>query len=258
MRILDFKESPDTIEYAIGDVHGYREHLETALRWIASDSAEKGMQARVHLLGDYVDRGPDSRGVIELLMEGPADDHVEWMPLRGNHDHVFASVCHDSTHELAREWWEHGGQQTLMSYGWHPLHDGMPKDIGSWVPKAHADFLLSLPVAHVVGGRVYAHAGVRPGRVLIDQTDRDFMWIRNEFLKHKGDFGFVVVHGHSPEAVNPMDHGNRIAMDGGCFYTGNLATAAFDPGVPTPRFHISTGMSVEQMPRLASTPLPAP
>jgi serine/threonine protein phosphatase 1 len=239
MRILDLDERTDTIEYAIGDVHGYAENLACALRMCAADAADHGMRARIHLLGDYVDRGPDSRGVIEMLMEGPHDDHVEWLPLRGNHDHVFASVCRDPKHELAREWWEHGGQQTMMSYGWHPLRDGMPADIGTWVPKAHSDFLMSLPLAHVVGSRFYVHAGIRPGRPISDQTDRDLMWIRNEFLKHKGDLGVIVVHGHSPEAANPQVHGNRIAMDGGCFYTGNLAIAAFAPGGLEPRFMIA-------------------
>lgn len=229
------------IEYAIGDVHGYLDHLKEGLRWCAADSAERGMRARIHLLGDYVDRGPNSRGVIELLMEGPSDDHVEWLPVRGNHDHVFAAVCRNSSDELAREWWEHGGQQTLMSYGWHPIRDGLPRDIGSWVPIEHSNFLASLPLAHVVGERLYVHAGVRPGKALDEQTDRDLMWIRNEFLKHKENYEFVVVHGHSPEAKNPLVHSNRIAMDGGCFYTGRLAVAAFDPGEPAPRFNIITG-----------------
>ncbi len=258
MRILDFKESNDTIEYAIGDVHGYAENLACALRMCANDASDHGMRARIHLLGDYVDRGPDSKGVIEMLMAGPEEDHVELLPLRGNHDHVFAAVCRDPKHELAREWWEHGGQQTMMSYGWNPLIHGMPSDVGSWVPKAHSDFLASLPLGHVVGNRFYVHAGIRPGRALIDQTDRDLMWIRNEFLKHKGDLGMVVVHGHSPEAVNPQDHGNRIAMDGGCFYTGNLAIAAFDPGVAAPRFMIAKAMDFGPSYRKETELLPAP
>jgi serine/threonine protein phosphatase 1 len=256
MRIIDFVEDADTIEYAIGDVHGHVENLATALRMCETDAADRRMRARVHLLGDYVDRGPDSCSVIEMLMRGPAADHVEWFPLRGNHDHVFASVCRDPFHELAREWWEHGGQQTLMSYGWDPLVHGVPSEIGSWVPEAHADFLASLPVAHVVGRRLFVHAGMRPGRTLEQQTDRDLMWIRYEFLKHDGDFGYTVVHGHSPEASNPRDHGNRIAMDGGCFYTGNLAISAFGPGVPTPRFMVAKAMAFEP-PREAARPLPS-
>ena len=257
MRILHLEEDPETIEYAIGDVHGYADNLRTALRWCAADSEQRGMKARVHLLGDYVDRGPDSRGVVELLMEGPSRDHVEWLPLRGNHDHVFSAVCREPTHELAREWWEHGGQQTLVSYGWDPL-SGFPADIGGWVPREHAEFLGSLPLGHVVGGRLYVHAGVRPDRALDEQTDRDLMWIRNEFLKYRGDYGLVVVHGHSPEMSNPQNHGNRVAMDGGCFMTGNLATAAFDPGNPEPRFMIAKAALFEPPRRLADVPLPPP
>nr|WP_250807762.1 metallophosphoesterase family protein [Neorhizobium tomejilense] len=258
MRIIALIEDPDTVEYAIGDVHGYLDNLVTALRLCENDAASRGMRARIHLLGDYVDRGPDSRGVIELLMEGPKSADAEWLPLRGNHDHVFAAVCRDPAHELAREWWEHGGQQTLMSYGWHPLSHSFPSDIGSWVPKEHSDFLASLPLGHTVGGRLYVHAGVRPGRSLAEQTDRDLMWIRSEFLKYKEDFGHVVVHGHSPEAANPQDHGNRIAMDGGCFFTGNLAIAAFDPGVPAPRFMVAKALQFEPVRRAAADPLPAP
>ena len=256
--VRDLAERPDTVDYAVGDVHGYLDNLVAALRWCAADAAARGMRARVHLLGDYVDRGPDSRGVVELLMRGWDDPHVELLPLRGNHDHVFASVVADPRHELAREWWEHGGQQTLMSYGWDPVRDGLPGDIRRWVSDGHARFLGSLPLACTVGQRLFVHAGVRPGRALARQTGRDLMWIRTEFLKYQGDYGHVVVHGHSPESANPRDHGNRIAMDGGCFYTGNLAVAAFDPGACAPRFMIAKSVMFEPTPPRIAGPLPAP
>ena len=104
MRFQEYEERPDTTDYAIGDVHGFADHLLGALDWCARDAEASGRRARIHLLGDYVDRGPDSRRVVDILMAGPGADHVEWLPLRGNHDHVFAAVCRDHRYELAREW----------------------------------------------------------------------------------------------------------------------------------------------------------
>jgi serine/threonine protein phosphatase 1 len=247
MKIRHLPETEDVVDYAIGDVHGHLDHMVAALDWCARDAESRGKSGRVHLLGDYVDRGPDSRAVLEVLMEGPGDAHMRWMPVRGNHDHVFASTCRDVSYPLAHDWWAHGGQQTLASYGWDPLRHGLPATVAGWVPNDHSDFLMSLPLANVVGPRLFVHAGVRPGRALDEQTDRDLMWIRSEFLKYSGDFGHVVVHGHSPEEHHPRDFGNRVAMDGGCFYTGRLAVAAFEAGCPAPRFHVVDLESVEGM-----------
>jgi serine/threonine protein phosphatase 1 len=236
MRIRTLKPAAGVIDYAIGDVHGYHDHMVTALDWCAQDALEKGCKGRVHLLGDYVDRGPQSKEVIETLMVGSQHDHMTWLPIRGNHDHVLAAVWHDFQHELSREWWEHGGQQTLMSYGWSPIKHGLPNTIKEWIDPAHIQFLSSLPLANLVGDILFVHAGVRPNVTLPEQTDRDLMWIRGDFLRYKDSFGLLVVHGHSPEVENPVDHGNRVSLDSGCFFSGNLSIAAFDYWNTEPRF----------------------
>src|SRR5690606_22175457 len=111
-----FASSPDIIDYAIGDVHGCLEQLKTALAWCASDALQNGTRGRVQLLGDYVERGPQSKDVIELLIDGPQDAHMTWHPLKGNHDDMMATVWYDPSHPMATAWWQHGGQQTLASY----------------------------------------------------------------------------------------------------------------------------------------------
>lgn len=253
MRIVHLTPDPDVIEYAIGDIHGYAPEMEAALLWCSEDAARLGKKARVHLLGDYVDRGPDSRRVLEILREGPRDAHVEWLPIRGNHDETFARVWFDHRDELAPEWWARGGQQTLMSYGWNPLLDGLPRSLADWVPEDDIAFIRSMPLAHVVGDLLFVHAGVRPGRRLEEQSDRDLMWIRSEFARHEGDYGHTVVHGHIPDEGHPKRFSNRIAMDGGVFFTGRASVAAFEYGAPEPRFETvrpAPGPRPETSPRL--------
>lgn len=234
--IDEFGPDDGVVHYAIGDVHGFLPQMSEALSWCAEDADSAGMRGIVHLLGDYVDRGPDSREVIEVLMKGSPDRHVEWRPLRGNHDDVFARTWRDPEDAEAAGWWEHGGQQTLASYGWNPLLHDLPDTIGEWVPAAHAEFLLSLPLVATTPDAIFVHAGLRPGVALADQTPRDLMWIRSTFTKSAYDFGRPVVHGHTPESENPKQHANRVALDSGCFIGGVLSAAAFDPGSREPRF----------------------
>ena len=236
MNITELEPLEDTIEYAIGDVHGHLNHMMAALKFCAEDAAKKNMRGRVHLLGDYVDRGPNSMGVLEYLIQGTENEHMEWLPIRGNHDHVFLKTCKNDKYELSYEWWNHGGQQTLMSYGWDPVKHGLPSTIGEWVPDEHLDFITDMPIAHKVGDLLFVHAGIKPNKPLELQTHKDLMWIRNEFLKHGEDFGVKVIHGHSPEPENPFLHKNRIAMDSGCFYTDKLSIVCFEPNEYKPRF----------------------
>ena len=223
-----FSSSIEITDYAIGDVHGCVAQLKAALEWCASDALQNGTRGRVHLLGDYVDRGPNSKEVIDLLIDGPQDEHMEWHPLKGNHDDMFSSVWYAPSHEMASAWWEHGGQQTLTSYGWNPLYHPIPDHISEWVPEEHAAFLKALPLTAETDTHIYVHAGLRPELTLEQQNERDLMWIRSEFSRSSYDFGKVVVYGHTPDSKNPRDHGNRIAMDSGCFATGILSIVAVD------------------------------
>lgn len=223
-----FKTSDDFTDYAIGDVHGCVEQLRIALDWCADDALQNGTKGRVHLLGDYVDRGPSSKEVVELLIAGPQASHMSWHPLKGNHDDMFSSVWFDPSHKLATAWWEHGGQQTLQSYGWNPLYNSIPDTLDEFVPKEHAEFLRSLPMTAETDTHIYVHAGLKPGVDLEKQLLHDMMWIRGEFNHSSHDFGKVVVYGHTPDGKNPCDHGNRIAMDSGCFASGVLSILAVD------------------------------
>jgi len=233
--ITTFEEDPGVVHYAVGDVHGCLTQLEAALAWCSEDAADAGLRGVVHLLGDYVDRGPDSRGVIDLLMRGPAEANMDWRPKRGNHDDMLARAWRDPGDPETAGWWEHGGQQTLASYGWNPVVHGLPSRVSDWVPREHAEWLATLPLAAETPFAIFVHAGLRPGIPLRSQAPRDLMWIRSDFLRSDHDFGVPVVHGHTPDSANPVVHPNRVALDSGCFMGGILAVAAFDPGDRRPR-----------------------
>jgi len=224
-----------TVHYAIGDVHGCLVQMRHALAWCARDAEDRNMRGVVHLLGDYVDRGPDSRGVLETLMAGPAESHMQWRPLRGNHDQDFSRSWRDPDGGEASGWWVHGGQQTLASYGWNPLVDEAPDHLREWVPERHIIFLEGLPLAAATPYAIFVHAGMRPGVPLSMQSPRDLMWIRGDFLRSEHDFGRRVVHGHTYESGNPVVRDNRVALDSCCFGEGTLSAAAFDPGSTDPR-----------------------
>lgn len=247
----EFKTSSDFTDYAIGDVHGCFDQLKIALDWCAADALRQGTFGRVHLLGDYVDRGPNSRDVVDLLIRGSQDAHMSWHPIKGNHDDMFSKVWFDPEHSFATAWWEHGGQQTLQSYGWNPLYNDIPDHLNEWVPEEHALFLHSLPMTAITETHIYVHAGLRPNIALEDQTLHDMMWIRGDFSRTSYDFGKVVVYGHTPDKLNPRDHGTRIAMDSGCFGSGILSVAAFDNSGLSLRFQT---ISKETEPEPSITP----
>lgn len=236
-----------TITYAIGDIHGCLRQMLEATEWAAADAESKGANGLVIFLGDYVDRGGDAPGVIETLMNGPKDSHMRWLPLKGNHDDMIAKIWQDPEHVLAGQWWEHGGQHTLMNYGWDPLLDPVPRHLGEWIPERHAAFLGSLPLHYEDDDRIYVHAGLRPGVPLAGQSEKDMLWIRKDFLNSEWDFGKTVVHGHTPHRRNPDVKEGRVNLDTGCYATGVLACGAFDPGAREPRIWLSGNRPCESM-----------
>lgn len=220
--------------YAIGDIHGQREMLEHALDKIERDG---GKDARVVFLGDYVDRGPDCKGVLDILIDGKAQGK-DWITLMGNHDRMFAMFMRDypvtDSRLLVGYDWFHdriGGVETLASYGVEVTERSRIFQIHSaareTIPPSHTEFLNTLPTTHEEQGLLFVHAGIRPGIALQDQSEEDLVWIREEFLDDPRAHPWLVVHGHTP--VKRATHaGNHVNLDTGAGYGKPLSTAVFD------------------------------
>jgi serine/threonine protein phosphatase 1 len=221
---------PDTRIYAVGDVHGRKDLLDRLLRTIAADAkASAATRKLVVFLGDYVDRGPESRAVIETVSAGPPPGPdwagFRWLPLMGNHEAMMLRFLDDL--DLSAPWLSpsNGGLETLRSYiGELPQPSGLQAlqtAFAKALPPAHRRFLAALPVCHEEGGYFFVHAGVRPTIPLQHQQRQDMLWIRGEFLGSNVDYGKIVVHGHTITTA-PEEHGNRIGIDTGAFFTNRL------------------------------------
>ncbi len=220
----------DTLAYAVGDIHGRDDLLARLLARIEADAAGRGARRRVVVfLGDYVDRGPDSREVMERLCQGPPAG-FEWVLLRGNHEDFLLRFLDDPSVGLV--WMLNGGTATAYSYlGRMPGEwDDMARlrdALRARIPSRHLEVLRRLALYHVEGDYLFVHAGVRPGVPLERQDPRDLMWIRDPFLTSAADHGKIVVHGHSV-AAEPVVRPNRIGVDTGAFASGVLTAAALD------------------------------
>lgn len=211
--------------YAIGDVHGRVDLLDQVLADIdAHLAASPAIRSIRIFLGDYVDRGPDSREVVERLIA--CAKNCETVYLKGNHeDFVFTFLQNPAALE---EWRHVGGLETLVSYGLKPsVHPGetetivLAEQFADALPEVHRDFLRGLRTSFTLGDFFFVHAGVKPGVPLEAQRDSDLLWIRHEFLGSAADFGKMVVHGHTP-VPDPEIRPNRINIDTGAYATGRL------------------------------------
>jgi serine/threonine protein phosphatase 1 len=222
--------------YAIGDIHGHLGLLKAAHDLIAGDIARHGPGTVIHV-GDLVDRGPDSRGVLDFLITGLAAGQ-DWVVLKGNHDRMFARFLRDPFEPepglRAELSWLHprlGGADTLRSYGVANAADRpiapVHADTIMAVPPDHRDFLARCPTLHLAGDCLFVHAGIRPGVVLADQTETDLVWIREPFLSATADFGPLVVHGHTA-LDQATHHGNRLNLDSGAAYGGPLSAVVIE------------------------------
>jgi serine/threonine protein phosphatase 1 len=220
--------------YAIGDIHGQLDELHRVLDLIERDG---GKDAKIVFLGDYVDRGPNSRGVVELLIEA-RNAGRPWTILKGNHDRYLTRFLKDmrvyDPNTSAGLFWFNprlGGDKTLKSYG-VTAEDGAPLEpildaARTAVPLAHRAFLESLPLTHDAGDLLFVHAGIRPDVPLDAQVEDDLVWIRKGFLDHPESFGPLVVHGHTA-LDHPEHNGNRVNLDGGAGYFRPLHAAVFE------------------------------
>ncbi|MEM9869719.1 MAG: metallophosphoesterase family protein [Pseudomonadota bacterium] len=220
--------------YAIGDVHGHKGQLDRVLHLIETDG---GADAHIVFLGDYADRGPDSRAVLDTLVEGKAQGR-NWTFLKGNHDRMFEWFMevpprHDP-YMMVSLYWLHerlGGDTTLASYGVDADAERREKDVHAdalaAVPQSHVDFLRGLQLTYETDGLFFAHAGIRPGVPLAQQDEEDLLWIRQEFHHYGKPHPKLIVHGHTP--VREATHyGNRVNLDTAAGYGQPLTAAVFE------------------------------
>lgn len=222
--------TPDgVVVWAVGDIHGRLDLLKPLVEAIQEDAANSGAARKVVIfLGDYIDRGPDSRGVIRYLVDLPKDVGIEWRFLKGNHEEAMLTFLEDPAH--GSSWCEYGGDAALASYGLTPPE--MKHRVEAWtrvsadldhkIANAERSFLQNLELSLSIGDYFFAHAGARPGQPLDRQSERDLMWIRNSFLDSDVPFEKVVVHGHTPTKDVYVDR-RRIGVDTKAYESGALS-----------------------------------
>ena len=218
--------------YAVGDIHGRLDLLDDLLSLIEQDvERSPARKSLLIFLGDLIDRGPDSRGVVERLR---TYRHARLEPhfLMGNHEEVLLRLL-AAEHGILPSWLKYGGGECLRSYGVDPASlDGLKEwsalaIVKAAIPAAHAQFIGSLVDSLSLGDYVFVHAGIRPGLDLSLQSQTDLRWIRQAFLECEDDHGRVVVHGHTiSESVD--ERKNRIGIDTGAYRTGVLTALAVE------------------------------
>lgn len=221
---------PGWLVYAIGDIHGRLDLLDKMLQLIDADRLSRSAeQVAIIVLGDVIDRGPDSRGVVERLMQ-LSHAPVRLVCLMGNHEEVLLRLI-NGERGLLQDWLLFGGSECLRSYGADPRQiAAMPeklalKAIRHAIPAGHAHFLSTFIDTLSFGDYLFVHAGIRPGVPVAEQKQLDLRWIRQDFLDFEGALGAVVVHGHTISAEIIERH-NRIGIDTGAYRSGRLTALA--------------------------------
>ncbi len=244
--------------YAIGDIHGRADLLRDITAQVQSqattqtnfqlspqsasqlapesrsprDSPAPTLRNLLIYLGDYVDRGPDSKAVIDFLLAGPPPG-FEAIYLKGNHEEALLHFLEEPS--FGEEWRHYGGLETLQSYGVKNVTsriagEGFERardEFEELLPASHRTFLEGLEISATFGDYFFAHAGVRPGVSLDDQIEQDLLWIREDFVKWTGRFGKVVVHGHTITA-EPELLPNRIGIDTGAYLSNTLSCVVLE------------------------------
>lgn len=211
--------------YAIGDIHGCLAELRQLHAAIADDIARRPSDSALLLhLGDYIDFGPDSAGVLTLLTVGAPIAGVPTINLMGDHERIALDAL-SGDGAAATDWQHTGGQSALQSWG---IGVDTPRD--GWramIPPSHLTFMASLAPLHREGSYLFVHAGIRPGTDLDAQAEDDLLGIRQSFLASEQDFGAIIVHGHSASPT-PVIKPNRIGIDTGAGCGGKLTCAVFE------------------------------
>lgn len=218
--------------FAIGDVHGRWDLLAALIRAIDEKAANLPlMPTKFVILGDFIDRGPDSAKIMDLLMRA-CQSYDAFVVLKGNHEASLIAAAHGDA-DAQHLWLKHGGLATLESFGIAPPQSGedrfrfaerLQKGIGV---KA-LEWLMELPTFLSEPPFFFCHAGVRPGRSLHRQSEEDLLWIRSAFMESTRDHGAIIIHGHN--VVDDVEVcSNRISLDTGAYYTGVLSAVMLDP-----------------------------
>lgn len=244
-------EPDDAVVYAVGDVHGCLDELRALESLIVEDARKQSGPAYIVMAGDYVDRGPNSAGVLAHLVE-PAPDGLQRICLAGNHDASMLAFLKNRRGDPT--WIRIGGAETLRSYGLEISRVVMGRsylrtlaDLAkAKVPVEHRMFLETLRWTVRFGDYLIVHAGLRPGVPLLDQTPFDLMWIRDDFIRSTDPLPYVVVHGHTP-VERPVRLPNRIAIDTAAYATGRLTAARLS----------REGVTFLTTPAIGLEPLPA-
>jgi serine/threonine protein phosphatase 1 len=218
----------------VGDVHGRADLLIRLMQDLREDTARGEYEGKPILifLGDYVDRGFQSKEVIDVLLSDTMSPFETYF-LKGNHEAAMIQFLSDPS--IGPRWAEYGGAETLVSYGVQPprtrtsLEEWMQASeaLNGALPSEHLHFLSNLDLSVRIGDYLFVHAGVRPGVPLDQQSEQDLLWIREEFLGDKRSLGAVIVHGHTPEQ-RPHRDARRVGLDTGAYLSGRLTAARFE------------------------------
>lgn len=217
-----------TIHYVIGDIHGEAEKLSKLLAAIESRHHWKHPNAagKLVFLGDYIDRGPNSRQAIEIALQGIEGFSAHY--LKGNHEQMMSLCLHSTRREIWNSWMSAGGEKTLHSFGYDVFeHRYDPARLAEAVGKPILRWLDQLELIYQSSDFVCVHAGLNPQKNLQDQQEGDLLWIRRPFLESDCDFGFGVIHGHTP-TQSPIVKLNRIGIDTGAGQGGALTALVVD------------------------------
>ncbi|MFE1601710.1 metallophosphoesterase family protein [Methylobacterium sp. ID0610] len=207
---------------AFGDIHGRDDLLAATHARLDALSAERGITPIEIYLGDLIDRGPDSRAVVARIIARARERMV--VALRGNHELMLLQALESD--DALWPWLALGGEATLRAYHCaSPAGEGGSASTRDMLRRAlseeHLAFLRAMPVSFTIGALLFVHAGIRPGRLIDQQDEKDLLWIREPFLSSERDHGLLVIHGHTPVAA-PDFRFNRINIDTGAVYTGRL------------------------------------
>jgi serine/threonine protein phosphatase 1 len=213
--------------YVIGDIHGRQDLLIQILDVITRDSLNTiSMNKSLIYLGDYIDRGPDSKGVIDTVLEARIPN-IKTIALMGNHEEAMVGFLSDPI--VNSDWLKFGGAETILSYG-VSIPPGIltprilketSEALNIALPESHKQFLNNLKDCYFSGDYMFVHAGIDPDRKIAKQQTNDLFWIRNGFIEHTELYEKIIVHGHTI-VDEPEFHDNRIAIDTGAYYSGKL------------------------------------